>query len=97
MDHELWNQLSHAMFDVARTFPRTARQTYDTHRVRSQTMICFHPLQYRLYKSIWKPASESALIPVTYNNSESSESSEKIPAVGELKIGTFNLETGNQT
>lgn len=33
MDHELWNQLSHAMFDVARTFQKTPRQTYDTHRI----------------------------------------------------------------
>ncbi len=33
MDHELWCQLSHAMFDVARSFPKLPRQTYDTHRI----------------------------------------------------------------
>ncbi len=33
MDHELWNQLSHAMFDVARGFPKSSRCTYDTHRI----------------------------------------------------------------
>jgi len=33
MDRELWNQLSQAMFDVARGFRRCPRQTYDTHRI----------------------------------------------------------------
>lgn len=33
MDHELWQRLSHGMFDVARAFPKTSRQTYDTHRI----------------------------------------------------------------
>jgi hypothetical protein len=33
MDRELWRTLSQAMFDVARAFPRTARQTHDTHRI----------------------------------------------------------------
>lgn len=33
MDRELWSQLSPAMFDVARTFPKTTRHTYDTHRI----------------------------------------------------------------
>lgn len=33
MDHELWTQLSHAMFDVARAFPISPRQTFDTHRI----------------------------------------------------------------
>lgn len=33
MDHELWKTLSHAMFDVARVFPKPPRQTYDTHLV----------------------------------------------------------------
>ena len=33
MDHELWTQLSHAMFDVARAFPKSSRQTYDTHAI----------------------------------------------------------------
>lgn len=30
MDHELWEILSHAMFDVARAFPKSPRQTHDT-------------------------------------------------------------------
>lgn len=33
MDHELWSRLSHAMFDVARAFPKSSRQTHDTHRI----------------------------------------------------------------
>lgn len=33
MDHELWEILSHAMFDVARAFPKSPRQTHDTHRI----------------------------------------------------------------
>lgn len=33
MDHELWETLSHSMFDVARAFPKSPRQTHDTHRI----------------------------------------------------------------
>ena len=33
MDHELWSQLSHAMADVARAFPRSPRQTFGIHRI----------------------------------------------------------------
>jgi hypothetical protein len=33
MDHELWSQLSHAMFDVARAFAPNHRRTFDTHRI----------------------------------------------------------------
>ncbi len=33
MDHELWEILSHAMYDVARAFPKSPRQTHDTHRI----------------------------------------------------------------
>jgi hypothetical protein len=33
MDRELWKTLSHAMFDVARAFPKSPRQTHDIHRI----------------------------------------------------------------
>jgi len=33
MDYELWNKLSHAMFDVARAFPHVARRRFTSHQI----------------------------------------------------------------
>jgi hypothetical protein len=66
MDHELWAQLSHAMFDVARVFPKTARQTYDTHRiVRVYLWAVLHDrtVDWATRPASWTPSTRPGRIP----------------------------------
>lgn len=66
MDHELWAQLSHAMFDVARAFPRLSRQTYDAHRiVRVYLWAVLHdrPVDWATRPANWSPATRPKGLP----------------------------------
>lgn len=66
MDHELWSQLSHAMFDVARTIPRRPHQTFDTHRiVRVYLWAVLHdrPVDWATRASSWDNATRPQKIP----------------------------------
>lgn len=66
MDHELWNQLSHAMFDVARSFPMHSRQTYDAHRiVRVYLWAVLHdrPVDWATRPASWSSQTRPEQIP----------------------------------
>lgn len=66
MDHELWSQLSHAMFDVARGFPRLSRQTFDTHcivRVYMWAILHDRPVDWATRKTSWTRETRPARIP----------------------------------
>ena len=66
MDHELWSQLSHAMFDVARGFVKLPRRTYDTHRiVRVYLWAVLHdrPVDWATRKDSWFSLTRPARIP----------------------------------
>lgn len=66
MDHELWSQLSHAMFDVARSFPHQARWTYDTHcivRVYLWAVIHDRPVDWATRPRSWSPQTRPADLP----------------------------------
>ena len=65
MDRELWRQLSHAMFDVARAFRKSPRQTFDTHhivRVYLWAVLHDRPVVWACQASSWsRPTRPSAL------------------------------------
>ena len=66
MDHELWKQLSHAMFDVARAFPKSTRQTFDTHRiVRVYLWAALHdrPVIWATRRSSWRWRTRPSILP----------------------------------
>lgn len=66
MDHELWNQLSHAMFDVARAFPKSPRQTFDTHRIaRVYLWAVLHdrPVVWACSSSSWPRRTRPSALP----------------------------------
>ena len=66
MDHELWAQLSHAMFDVARGFPKAGRETYDTHLiVRMYLWAVLHdrPVDWATRKHSWSRQVRPANLP----------------------------------
>lgn len=66
MDHELWSQLSQAMFDVARAFCKSSRQTYDTHRVvRVYLWSVLHdrPVVWATHRSNWSPNTRPKTLP----------------------------------
>ena len=56
MDHELWAKLSHGMFDVARGFPKSGRQTYSTHdivRVYLWAVLHDRPVDWATRRGSW--------------------------------------------
>jgi len=66
MDHELWKTLSHAMFDVARVFPKSPRQTHDTHRiVRVYLWAVLHdrPVLWATRSRNWSRANRPTQLP----------------------------------
>lgn len=66
MDHELWSQLSHAMFDVARAFPKLSRFTYDAHcivRVYLWAVLHDRPIDWASRRSSWSAQTRPASIP----------------------------------
>lgn len=66
MGHELWSQLSHAMFDVARAFGRLPRQTYDTHgivRVYLWAVLHDRPVDWGTRPTRWSSATRPKRIP----------------------------------
>lgn len=66
MDHELWNRLSHAMFDVARSFPKSSRRTYDVHciaRVYLWAVLHDRPVDWATRKSSWSAQTRPARLP----------------------------------
>ncbi len=66
MDHELWNLLSHAMFDVARVLPKSYRQTYDTHtivRVYLWAVLHDRPVMWATHRRNWPRANRPRQLP----------------------------------
>lgn len=66
MDHELWKQLSHAMFDVARAFPKSTRQTFDTHhiaRVYLWAVLHDRPVSWATRRSSWHWRTRPSALP----------------------------------
>ena len=66
MDHELWSQLSHAMFDVARGFAKSARQTYDTHlivRIYLWAVLHDRPVSWAVRPTSWSSHTRPKVLP----------------------------------
>lgn len=66
MDHELWKTLSHAMFDVARAFPKYPRQTHDTHlvvRVYLWAVLHDRPVLWATRPANWPRANRPKQLP----------------------------------
>jgi hypothetical protein len=66
MDHELWTTLSHAMFDVARVFPRPARYTYDAYcivRVYLWAVLHDRPVDWATRRNSWSAQTRPGRIP----------------------------------
>ena len=66
MDHELWSQLSHAMFDAARGFTKLPRCTFDTHcivRVYLWAVLHDRPVDWATRPSSWTPPTRPEMIP----------------------------------
>jgi hypothetical protein len=66
MDRELWTQLSHAMFDVARSFRKSGRFTYDAHsivRVYLWAVLHDRPVDWATRPSSWDRLTRPDRIP----------------------------------
>ena len=66
MDRELWRQLSHALCDVARAFPKTRRQRYDVrHIVRVYLWAVLHdrPVVWATDPCNWPRRTRSVSLP----------------------------------
>lgn len=66
MDRELWATLSHAMFDVARSFPKSPRETYSTHdvlRVYLWAVLHDRPVSWACQPRHWSRETRPAQLP----------------------------------
>lgn len=66
MDRELWQILSHAMFDVARAFPRSNRQSYSTHlivRVYLWSVLHDRPVLWSTNPRNWPRQTRPKMLP----------------------------------
>ena len=67
MEHELWNRLSHAMFDVARAFPKSPRQTFETHtivRVYLWAVLHDRPVSWATQATHWDAIRRPKRLPI---------------------------------